>query len=267
MNQSPIEMGVKPKNPKYYIFKKCLSCQSEFESLIKRNQRLCSPKCSAVYTSLNKDRISKIKGTKLLRYGSETYVNPDKAKKTCLEKYGVDNFSKTEESSLRIKNSNIEKYGVEWSWQSEEVKNKIKITNLEKYGFENASSSKIIRKKVKDTVNEKYGVDNVFQNELVKNKIYDTNIRKYGTKVPINSPELKHKMLIEVRRNNYKRIFEVSKINKYITPLFTEDEYIGTDRINRYSFKCNICSNIFDDHIDGGHIPRCLICNPFICGP
>ncbi len=44
-----------------------------------------------------KSIIRKIKKTKLDKYGDENYVNVQKIKKTCLKKYGVDSFSKTDE--------------------------------------------------------------------------------------------------------------------------------------------------------------------------
>ena len=80
---------LKPKNS-YYIVKRCELCNVEFESLIKRQQRFCSGKCSSKFTGKDSDRIDKIKKTKLEKYGSETYVNSEKAKNTCLEKYGVE---------------------------------------------------------------------------------------------------------------------------------------------------------------------------------
>jgi hypothetical protein len=39
--------------------------------------------------------VSKVKQTKLLKYGSENYNNIDKAKKTFIKKYGVENYSQT----------------------------------------------------------------------------------------------------------------------------------------------------------------------------
>ena len=60
----------------------------------------------------------------------------NKRKKTCLEKYGVEHYNKTEESKEKIKNTCLEKYGVENPTQSIKIKEKIKNTCLEKYGVE-----------------------------------------------------------------------------------------------------------------------------------
>ena len=75
----------------HYEIINCAICGEKFESLKYRNQKCCSTKCSGIYVSKMPDRIEKIKLTKLEKYGNPTYVNPDKAKKTCLEKYGVNN--------------------------------------------------------------------------------------------------------------------------------------------------------------------------------
>lgn len=256
---------LKPKN-KYYIIKNCEFCNSQFESLVKRNQRFCSASCSSKSTGKDKNRIDKIKKTKFERYGSETYVNPEKSKKTCLERYGVDNVSKSEDVINKIKESNIKKYGTEWTFQSDIVKEKIRNTNVERYGMINPSQSPEIREKVKNTCVEKYGVDCIFKNEEVKSKIYKTNMEKYGTKIPVNSDELKCKVLEKNKISMFEKLKTNSKINEYVSICFDIDGYVNTNRENLYKFKCKTCDNIFEDHIDGGHIPRCLSCRPYING-
>jgi len=250
----------------YHITKKCEFCKKEFESLIKRNQRFCCGKCSSQFTSNDADRLKKIKKTKLERYGSESYVNSEKAKKTCLDKYGVDNVSKSKDVIEKIKTTNKEKFGVEWSFQSDEIKLKIKSTNIERYGVENPSQSKTIRDKVIETVSEKYGCDNVFKNELIKKKIYDTNMTLYGSKIPVNSPQLKETSKIKRRETALNELRSNPKISEHVSILIEDGKYISTDRENKYKFKCNKCNTVFEDHVDGGHIPRCLICNPYING-
>ena len=254
-----------PKN-KFYAVKKCELCGITFESLIKRQQRFCGAKCSSVSTANNEGRISKIKKTKLQRYGSETYVNPEKSKQTCMERYGVDNVSKSDKVIAKIKDANVKKYGKEWSFQSEDVKEKIRTTNLERYGVENASQSDKVKEKVKSTVRNKYGTDNVFQNESVKEKIYETNLIRYGTKIPVNSEKIKSEMVKRNRVKIWEKLKSNTRISELVTMQFSSDEYINTDRINKYHFKCNKCGVVFEDHIDGGHLPRCLTCFPYISG-
>lgn len=254
-----------PKN-KYYTIKKCELCKKDFESLTKRNQRFCCGKCSSEFTGMDKNRIAKIKKTKLEKYGDENYVNVDKLKRTCLSKYGVDNASKSPIVIEKIKSTNRERFGVDWTFQSESVKRKIEDSNLDKYGTIKPSQSDIIKIRVKGTVREKYGCDNVFQNETIKDKIYSTNIEKYGSKTPINSPELKAKSMSKNRILMWEKLKLNHKLNLTVTMLSEQSEYINTHRSNKYKFRCNTCEDIFEDHIDGGHIPRCLKCKPYIKG-
>jgi hypothetical protein len=157
----------------YYETKNCLICNQSFESLIFRKQKCCSVKCSGLYVARDDNRINKIKETKLKRYGSATYVNPEKAKKTCVKKYGVDNISKTE---------------------------------------------------------------------------YFRNVAREDSK----------KRFIENISNH--------KLSSVVLPLFSFEDYKSTDKEHLYKFQCKKCDNIFEDHIDGGHIPRCLKCYPYIAG-
>jgi hypothetical protein len=246
----------------YFETKKCLICSKKFETYKFRKQKCCSAKCSGIYVASKPNRIKKIKKTKLEKYGSETYVNPDKARKTCFEKYGVDNVFKSPEIIQKIKETNLKKYGVEYIFQSDEIKNKIKETNLKKYGNEIASQSEIIKEKTKQSIIEKYGVDNVFKNENIKNKIYSTNIKKYGTKIPVNSDNYKEIVVNKILVSSYNR----NKIRHQdnVDFLFSLEEFKGIDKEFIYKFKCKKCEDTFEDHMDGNGHPRCLKCNPLI---
>lgn len=139
-----------------------------------------------------------------------------KQRETCISKYGVDSFSKTQEyrqsrsgknnpmnsesakqklkqslaartkeevqkSNLKRKLTCLEKYGHECPLQEEQVLEKTKATNLKLYGAENVSCSEIIKKKKEKTSLEHYGVKCSFQAQEVKEKIKNTLLLKYGT--------------------------------------------------------------------------------------
>ena len=129
--------------------------------------------------------------------------------KTNLEKYGVENASKSDiikqkqsiiyhEKEEQIKetrkNTLKEKYGVENSFQLEISKEKSKQTCLEKYGAENAAQSEIVQKKIKQTCLEKYGVENATQVKEVKDKIKQTCLEKYGVDNAAKCPEIQDKI-------------------------------------------------------------------------
>lgn len=93
----------------------------------------CSSKCA----------MDKNRNTMKERYVGG-YRNKDiieKRKQTTLERYGVDNISKTNMFKEKYEATMLERYGVTNGFQSEEIKNKSKQTNLEKYGCEYVTQS------------------------------------------------------------------------------------------------------------------------------
>ena len=105
-----------------------------FEGILKGYRKFCSVKCSRNSTETK----NKAKQTCIERYGVD---NPQKnknikakAKQTCIERYGVDNPSKSPQIIQRINDSFFERHGVMWGGQIESVKNRIKQTCIERYG-------------------------------------------------------------------------------------------------------------------------------------
>lgn len=70
----------------------------------------------------------------------------------------------------KAKKTNLEKYGVEFTTQSKKVKDKIKQVCLEKYGVEHISRIKEIKDKTKQTCLKKYGVEAPGQNKEIMEK-------------------------------------------------------------------------------------------------
>ena len=120
----------------------------------------------------------------------------NKRKKTCLEKYGVEHYNKTEESKEKIKNTCLEKYGVENPTQSIKIKEKIKNTCLEKYGVESYTKTDECKKKKKQTCFKKCGVEYYSQTDDCKEKYKQTNLEKYGVEYYSQTNEYKNKVKI-----------------------------------------------------------------------
>ena len=154
----------------------------------------------------------------------------EKAKKTFLEKYGVENPSLSEEVKKKrdntnlerrgvvnpfsdksvqekIKQTNLEKRGVEYSAQDPEIISQRKETNLRKYGVEYTLQNREVREKGNTTILEKYGVDNISKNEDIKEKKIQTSLSNYGVEHPAQHPDICEKMA-----ENKK------KIKDFITP-------------------------------------------------
>ena len=247
-----------PKNPKYWTTKTCERCGRIFQGLISRNPRFCSNKCSAEFTANSSDRIRKIKSTKLAKYGSSTYVNPTKAKETCLKRYGVDNAAKTDEVKRKIAENN------DYDHIAKVTRDKCRAD----HGVEWVSNREDVKRKKIDTCRKNLGVDNPFQSVAVKEKTRETYKRRFGPLVdhPSKANTIKQLKQIAYRNSFYQHLITDHRLSDVVVPLFTRDEYINTDRCHAYTFRCKTCGQVFKDHIDGGHIPRCLTCNPLLVG-
>ena len=97
---------------------------------------------------------------------SNDYKTREKYKKTCKDRYGVENIS-----------------------CNDEVKRKKENTFIRKYGLPNY----LMTTQSKEIMIEKYGVDNPFKLTEIQDRIKSTNIKKYGYICPLNSPEIKEK--------------------------------------------------------------------------
>ena len=95
-------------------------------------------------------------------------------------------------TKIKIKDTCLERYGFNCPSQSEEIKQKMKDTCLERYGVENASQSEEIKQKMKDTCLERYGVENASQSVEIKQKKINTCLKNYGVEYPSQSEENKY---------------------------------------------------------------------------
>lgn len=110
--------------------KKCEICGKEFEPK-NRLQKYCSPKHLAHCEICGKEKefasgvIYKDKDGKLFsKKACPTKCSVEKSKRTCLEKYGVENGAQAKEVQEKIKKTNLERYGVDFY-------NQYHITNVD----------------------------------------------------------------------------------------------------------------------------------------
>lgn len=197
-------------NNKLYVIT-CDHCNLpilKFRGYVKEYGKFCSVTC------LSRGTRTKVKETKKKRYGDENYNNPEKNKETCIERYGVDNGSKTEETKRKIKQTkkenhgdenyvnvekrirtNIEKYGVRWAVQDPGVRQRIKNTNLKLYGVEYPFQSKDIHKKIQSTNIINMGHEYPFQNPEVQDKVVEFYQDNFGVRHNMHVPEIAEKCL------------------------------------------------------------------------
>jgi hypothetical protein len=112
--------------------------------------------------------------------------------------------------------------------------------------------------KMRQTKLQRYGDPNYVN--LVKSR--KTNLIRYGSENVFSNENIKREIRDKQRTSNYKSIISRLETLADIIPLFDIDTYVSTERENEYEFKCKSCNEVFLDHIDGGHLPRCLECNP-----
>ena len=130
----------------------------------------------------------------------------DNRRETCIEKYGVDYYTKTDEFKVKSKETWMERYGVENPSYSEDVKQKRVKTKLENFGFINNSQTdswkdrideiwqnrtkeevdKILENR-KITCNLKYNKDSYSQTDEYKIRFKNTCIERYGVESPMQS--------------------------------------------------------------------------------
>jgi len=132
----------------------------------------------------------------------------------------------------------------------------------QKFKVDNVSSLPHIKQKKKATCLQRYNVENPFQLETVKRKSRKTMLQRFGVEFPSQAADVQQKIQASFRRSFYQNLISNHNLNQKVQPLFSEQEYITTDRYNQYKFRCLKCDNTFHDHIDGGHLPRCQLCYP-----
>lgn len=188
------------KNKKYYIGKgyKFTNYGEEFkvkiEDLTPSSKSIVRVKCDFCGKEIEKRYQDYIKQHHDVFGDCCAICQPKKNKLVCLEKYGVDNGAKTQQSKDKAKQSCREKYGCDNPMFSEEIKNNIRNYFINKYGVENPLLSSEVQDKIKATCVKRYGVENPFSSLEIQNKIAQTNIIKYGNKSASTNEKVKEKV-------------------------------------------------------------------------
>jgi len=160
----------------------------------------------------------------------------------------------------KVKKTSLEKYGEEYYTKTNEYKSKTIISNNEKYNSDFYLTSNIGKETIKNINLNKYGVENPFSNKLIKQKIKNTNIIKYGVDNPSKSDKIKDiisKKGKETWKKKYKKFYEKNNLN-----------IIGYDDDNIYTIICDknheyqISNYLLQNRIIS-NTETCTICNPY----
>ncbi len=181
-------------------------------------------------------------------------------KKTCLERYGVENPSHINEVKDKISYASKN--------QSEYSKIKRKETMLDKYGVssnifrgdvivkrnEKLKDIDVITKR-KETNIEKYGVSNPMMSDIVKNSFKKTCFKNWENSHFRRSDKFKNKQL-------YTHIDKLN--NSHINDNLVINSLINSN----YNIHCSKCNETFDISTNSYNIRKnnlfeiCIICNP-----
>lgn len=153
-----------------------------------------------------KARNEKAAKTKLEKYGSPTYNNPEKRamtssnytaeqkqaiitkrKNTCQARYGVDAPMQSADIRKHWSDNYFAKTGYRHQGENPEVQEKIKQTMIKKYGADNCRKSDVIKEKIRATKQLLYGN----QNNIEKTKL--TNLERYGAECCWANPDIRAK--------------------------------------------------------------------------
>lgn len=141
-------------------------------------------------------------------------------------------------------------------------------TTLKRHGVTNISKRSDIKKqksikwldrkdetleKYRNTMMQRYGVDNSFKLPEVKETIQQ--------KWKENQDEIVEKIQVSCRESFLVSLdFRLRILN--LVRMFTNEEYAGVDRENKYPFKCLTCGMEFTAVLDDGMVPKCSVCFP-----
>lgn len=103
-----------------------------------------------------------------------------KTKKTCQEKYGVDNISQLEFIKDKKEETCMKNYGVTNPSHSQKIIDKIKKTFLTRYGVKSALENKLFNSKMRETMKLRYGVIHALHHVIFLQKSKNTSLRKYN---------------------------------------------------------------------------------------
>lgn len=158
----------------------------EFELVCENCGLKWTPSKSVYYRRLKEEKIlcRSCHTNKIGKFSEKVQLGKEKAKRTCLEKYGVDNPAKSKIVQEKSKKTNIERYGCEWQIASAKTKEKITKSNLKNHGVTCTFKDPSQKEKTKKTLLEKYGVDNAAKSLAAKEKMLNTRFSRNGTFMP-----------------------------------------------------------------------------------
>ena len=182
-------------------------------------------------------------------------------KKSCIDKYGVDNPMKNKNVVEKGKETCRNKYGVVRASLLKEYQDKVKETNMKRYGVEVPLQNREINKKWHETCYVNFGTYSPLANKEIYDKAEETTYKKYGVYCVFNTKENREKLLSEkTKQKRYETLrrnhtFNTSKIEETIYEKLI-DIYGKSDILreykdkDRYPYRCDFYIKSLDLFIE-----------------
>lgn len=192
----------------------------DYEEIFEKSKQTCDGVHPFLNKKIRKDNIKKHKKAFKEKYGDEDYFRTDdykeKSKQTCQEKYGVDHYFQSEEFKALYKQIMLELYGVDNPSKSKEIQKKFKETCKKRYGVNHFSKSPEFLNKLIKTSRIKFGVDNFFQSEEFRRKTSETYREKFGVDHYVQSQDYIEKYRLKYFLENLPEGYEAIEYNKML---------------------------------------------------
>ena len=168
-----------------------------------------------------------------------------------IKKYGINNYTKTQEYKEKTITTNNLKYGKDWYLSTQNFKEKSKKSCLIIYGEEHHTKSLMYKKKMKEENLEKWGVDCFVKTNMFKLKM-DSYYKSNNFIINVNKQ----------KENNKIKNFEYySKYDNLVLISINRDELLFNSKICKHDFTikkqlfylrnkngdniCTICNSVF----------------------
>ena len=231
--------SVKPRQILFHVEKNCCdipTCECgnslSWNDDLRSYRQYCSKKCTAKYTVAAKklDRVSR----GLPEWHSQETDWSDKIKNTSRKRYGVDHYSKTEEFTNRVTDTNNITFGAAYPTQSSLGKARMRQAFVDKYGVDNPAKVKTIRTKQAETwIKNHYSPeallfmtdDEIFKTEIMTAPVSELASRYGISRYPIYSKVNELGLVLPTFKTNY---FEQSVVD-YIKSTYSSEDIIQSD--------------------------------------
>lgn len=259
---------------KRFEYPRCVVCGSEI-----RHNAPCHPlngpkqeTCSYSCAQKNPKTREKIEQNSMKKYGTKRTQQSEQYRSKFKEKLHNMPQEHWDKANRKREQTCERDYGCKHVSQNKKIAEKMSITQK---NFSREKKADIIKKILKSK-EQKYGKDNISnqkkQKETKKNqsievkqeqqrKREETTLREYGVKYVCLTNKAKNNAKIARREKFYD---ETIRVNDFVTPLFTKEEYVNCEDDNNLMWKCKECGNIIqsDTFVHQSHLVRCLKCHP-----